>query len=186
MSKQLAKYDAARQALAAAHRVDEVKDIRDKAVAMQAYARQAKDGELIALATEIRKRAERRLGEVIEQERKAGKLAKGGQPHQRKQKSTGSRKNPVDPTLADQGVDKALADRARKAAALPAAKFEAHVAQAVRVAVAATEGDREVVQAARAEQQAQKRARPRHQRDPEGARQSRTETDRFITTETLV
>jgi N6-adenosine-specific RNA methylase IME4 len=156
----LAKYDAARAALAAAHRIDEVKDIADRAVAMALYARQARDGELIAKATEIRKRAERRLGELIEQERQAGKLAKGGQPHQHKRKSTGSRKDPVAPTLADQGITKSLADRARKAAAMPAAAFEQEVAQTVRVAVAATEGDREVIRAARgARQVVEKRAR---------------------------
>jgi hypothetical protein len=81
------------QALAAAVRVDEAKDVRDRAVAMAHYAKQAKDGDLIGFATEIRKRAERRFGEIIEENRKAGKLAKptGG----KRPKGNGFSKNPM-------------------------------------------------------------------------------------------
>lgn len=150
----LVRYDAARRALAEATRIDDVKTIRDKAVAMSVYAKQAKDGELIAHATEIRKRAERRLGQLMEEDRKAGKLAKGTRGSKIKGARVAS-----GPTLADQGIDKHLADRARKVAAMPEAKFEEQVVRAVKVAVAATENDAAVVREARKEQQEKKRDR---------------------------
>src|SRR4029077_1932320 len=121
----LVRYDAARQALAAAHRVDEVKSIRDKAVAMQHYARQAKDTTLITQATEIRMRAERRAGELLidmaeRTERHAGKSPKGS-PF-----ATPT----TQPKLSDLGVTKTQSSRWQKLAALETDEFEISVARA--------------------------------------------------------
>jgi len=76
MSEFLVRYNAARTALAEALRVDEVKDIRDEAMKMRAYAEQAKDHELIQQATELRLRAERRLGEIMKCKQKRSVFTK--------------------------------------------------------------------------------------------------------------
>jgi hypothetical protein len=55
----LARYEAMCRAIEAAYKVDEVKDIRDQAIALEVYARQAHNTEAERKACEIRLRAER-------------------------------------------------------------------------------------------------------------------------------
>lgn len=135
MSTQLARYDAARQALAEASRIDEVKDIRDKAMAMKLYAQQAKDRELIELATEIRLRAERRAGEMLKEMAKNKGTRGDGRP------SLGGRKQtpPKDetPSLANIGITKQQSSRWQKLANMPDQKFEEKVGMVKDKAVAA-------------------------------------------------
>ena len=164
--QELVHFEAARSALALARSVDEVKSIRDTAVAVAAYARQAKDGTLIADATEIRARAERRLGELIAERRDSGGLHPGGRPSK-----PGPADHPV--SLSKSGIDKRLADRARKAAAMPPPAFEAALAEKRALAVAVSEGDRALIGAARERQQAAKLAR-REQRERELGNRIRT------------
>lgn len=126
----LARYDAACRAIAAAVSVDEVQTIRNQAAALRAYAKQAKNRKLEADAFEIRERAERRVGELIKAQRNSEGLATGGE-HGGRAKKDGFRSNPAiqRPTLSEAGIDKNLADRARKLAAVPADQFEHRIGE---------------------------------------------------------
>lgn len=131
---QLVRYEQARTALAACRSVDEVKDIRDKAEAMAAYARQAKDTELIQWATEIKVRAERQAGEMLAasaaNRTRAGK-SEGGQRAAAERwgsKSDAATSHP--PTLADIGITKDQSSRWQSLASMSEDHFEAAVATA--------------------------------------------------------
>ena len=127
----LVKYNAARTALAEAHAIDEVKGIRDKAEAMAAYARQAKDTEMIQWVTEIKVRAERRAGQMLAEMPKAiGMRVSGG--------TTGgpTMLPPVKDwkTLSDLGITKNESSRWQKLARVPEGQFEHAVAAAKEIA----------------------------------------------------
>ena len=124
----LALYETACLALSAAKSADEVKDIYNKADAMRVYAHQAKNRQMEIDAAEIRIRAERRLGQMLEDQKRTVGLATGGQPYQ--SRSTGVDAVPVEiPTLAEIGIDKKLSAHAQKVAAIPEAEFEGIVGE---------------------------------------------------------
>lgn len=124
---QLVRYEQARTALAECHRVDEVKDIRDKAEAMAAYARQAKDSELIQYATEIKVRAERRCGELLRMtEKNTGARGTGANQH----RSVPSHDASAPPTLESMGISHSESSRYQQLADMPDNHFETAVATA--------------------------------------------------------
>jgi N6-adenosine-specific RNA methylase IME4 len=123
MTNALTKFDVARQAIAEARTVDEVKVLRDRAEQARAYAKQQREGrEMQNDIAEIKLRAERRLGEMLDEMDKA----KGGRPE-----ITGNRVLPVieSPTLSDIGISKMQSSRWQRAAKIPEETFEAHIAE---------------------------------------------------------
>jgi hypothetical protein len=105
--------------------VDQVKDLRDRAAAVQVWLRHQR-ASISAQndAAEIALRAERRLGELLMSAPKARGTAGKGRP----KKGGSDPALPIGPaTLAEQGIDRKLASRAQKLAAVPEQKFEAHV-----------------------------------------------------------
>jgi len=118
-STPLVHYDAMCRAIAEAHAVDEVKDIRDKALALEVYARQAHNTDAETKACEIRLRAERRVGQLLQEREKA----KGGRPTGNpSQAATG-----FEP-LADMGISRTQSSRWQKLASIPDRDFDASFA----------------------------------------------------------
>ncbi len=121
----LIRYDAMCSAIEAARQVDEVKEIRDKAMAIQVYARQAKNLEAERHAAEIRVRAERRCGELLAELPKAkgtqGQLVGRGV-------IGGNTEEPPINTLAELGISKRQSAEWQALAAKPEDEFESALA----------------------------------------------------------
>ena len=117
----------AQRALTEAQTIDEVKDLLDKSVAVKAYAKKAQLGkELIVDASVIKLRAERKLGELL-QEIELANSAPGNQ-------HTGPIElDATNPTggmsLADLGISKSDSSRSQRVATLPEEEFEQYLTE---------------------------------------------------------
>jgi N6-adenosine-specific RNA methylase IME4 len=134
----LTRYEAAREALAEAVRVDEVQEVRDFGLRMRAYAKIAKDKRIQADAATLILRAERKLGVLIQSAKETGQLGIGrpsksnviGQEASEPDQSDGGEQKRSDAeqfsrvTLDEVGVDRKLSMRAQGWARLGDAEFE--------------------------------------------------------------
>jgi hypothetical protein len=124
---QLVRYDAMCCAIEAAHKVDEVKDIRDKAVALEHYARQAQNTDAERRACEIRLRAERKAGQLLAKMPKANG-AREPRTHRGSTQSSGT----TAPTLKDLGISRDQSSQWQKLGALPQREFDIAIGESVK------------------------------------------------------
>ncbi len=113
-------FEDARRQIADAETVDQVKKILVMATGLAVAARKATNREMEAEAEILKMEAVRRLGQIMAAQKATVGLHKGGRP------KTGLSENPVSdpPTLAEAGIDKNLAHRSRRAAAMSDEQFE--------------------------------------------------------------
>jgi hypothetical protein len=126
----LMRYDEACRAVAVAKEIDEVKEIRDKAEAVRAYARQAKNRSLEIDAAEIRIRAERRLGEMLKLLKLQGKFSgatrtvPGKKSQKRQEYYDRLRAKRGHVTCEELGIDRLLSQGAQRLADIGEESFE--------------------------------------------------------------
>lgn len=114
----LAHFNRAKRELALATKIDEVKEIRDRAEALRVYAKQAGEGLIMQnQCAEMKIRAERRGGELLgEQEKHKGAATPS---HDKRALFL--------PKLKDLGIDHNQSHRWQQIASVPEEKFEEHI-----------------------------------------------------------
>jgi N6-adenosine-specific RNA methylase IME4 len=130
MTNSLVKLDQATRMLAEIRTVDDAKQLIDLAEAARVYARQVDLGlEAQNHAAEIKLRAQRRAGEVLQEMEKAkgqGERGEDGKFHQRLEAPTAGNEPP---TYAEMGIEKHAAHNWQIIADMPEEDFEQHIAE---------------------------------------------------------
>ena len=126
--QEIALLSQARIALGKARTIDEIKDLRDKAETIKAYAKKAKLGKDIVIeASVIKVEAERRLGQVLSE----ADLAQAAPGNQYAPKPTPPPDQPGQIRLVDLGVTKSDSSRAQQIARLPEDVFRKVITDSV-------------------------------------------------------
>lgn len=135
----LAIYERMCSAIAECVRVDEAKDIRDKALALEAYYRQARNLDAEREAANVRLRAERRVGELLKELARATPEEAGAQGGRGNIKSPSTDEtsfvsisemarsrgpSPYAAALSEQGMSRQQANRYQTLASIPQADFD--------------------------------------------------------------
>jgi N6-adenosine-specific RNA methylase IME4 len=124
--RELMLLSKAERALVEAKTVDEVKDYRDKAAAVKAYAKKAKLGQkLVVEAASVKLRAERRLGEILQSIDLAN--ATPGNQYTGALTPPEGKAPPI--RLRDLGITKSDSARSQRVATLPAELFERYLTE---------------------------------------------------------
>ena len=111
-------YDRMCAAIAECYRVDQVKDIRDRAVALEKYAHEANNHEAERQLRTVRLRAERRAGQILREMKESGERDAGGRGPVEFREGT---------QLADLGVSKKQSHLWQQLAEIPEKTFEAYL-----------------------------------------------------------
>jgi hypothetical protein len=123
----LIRYDAMHQAIDACHKVDEVKAIRDQAIALEAYCRAASNMDEERKVIEIRLRAERKAGQLLAASKESGE--RKGQGGDQKSKSTGTI---LKSSLKSLGITPDQSASWQKLGAMPKNEFDAAIGATTR------------------------------------------------------
>lgn len=121
METALVRYDAMCRAIAESYEVDEVKQIRDQAIALEHYSRLAHNVEAESQCCRIRLRAERKAGELLKQMEK-NKGAQGTGSNQYQQVPSDDARAPK--TLSDLGISYDQSSQWQRLADVPEEQFE--------------------------------------------------------------
>lgn len=116
MTQSIANLDKAKLLVEQARDLTEVLQIREKAIAGQAYAQARKSDELAKLALVVKLRTERKAGQFLKDMKKEGKIKHGG--HNKKARSQS------DNLLKDLKINASESSRWQKMADIPEKKFE--------------------------------------------------------------